>query len=527
MSSTTHALPARRLREMLPGAGGAAATAMLLCAGLWLALIGVLRVPGPDVYDQNRLCQLALFLVCAGTLSVSVTLRARVHRETAGLPAGTGAAGALLAVLAGLSCLRAEFPRYALAEVGIFASTGMLALTLAAAFSALGDRAVRALSMALVLMMALYLIDFGLRYAAARLVGAPLLVADLYRGFGHVRFFSQWQSWTLPLAVLPMLTFRAPGWRITAGLLAALWWALHFGSGTRGTTVGLVAASVLTPLLLRRCRAWCLAQLLCAAVGFAVAWAAFVLPATEAGGGGPGRLMTTQLPSNDIRIELSRDALLLVRDHPWLGIGPMHFAAGASLAAHPHDHLLQFASEWGLPFTLVATLGTLILFRGWHRVVSSARQPSPLDPALAASAIAAATHGLFSGVLVTPTSQFMLALVGALMLSRYNAVLAPPARTGSAGGAHGRSAAGAAIVTLAVASLACWLPAVARDVPLLVPAARQAYEEGVRGKPRLWLLGRLGSEDSLQALAARAHRRGLTEDAPARPDATPLSPSRE
>ena len=46
-----------------------------------------------------------------------------------------------------------------------------------------------------------------------------------------------------------------------------------------------------------------------------------------------------------------------LRSSPWLGIGPMQFAALASVVgAHPHNWPLQVAAEWGLLHSVFAPL---------------------------------------------------------------------------------------------------------------------------------------------------------------------------
>ncbi|MFY8117823.1 MAG: O-antigen ligase family protein, partial [Roseateles sp.] len=51
------------------------------------------------------------------------------------------------------------------------------------------------------------------------------------------------------------------------------------------------------------------------------------------------------------RFRLWQIALDMVRDHPLLGVGPMHFADTYNgIGAHPHNIYLQIAAEYGLPF---------------------------------------------------------------------------------------------------------------------------------------------------------------------------------
>lgn len=68
----------------------------------------------------------------------------------------------------------------------------------------------------------------------------------------------------------------------------------------------------------------------------------------------------------------------LVAAHPFLGVGPLHFAhdsAALNLPAHPHNWVMQIGAEWGLPALLV--------------------------------------DGLLSGLIVMPVSQLLIVLYGA------------------------------------------------------------------------------------------------------------------
>jgi O-antigen ligase len=110
------------------------------------------------------------------------------------------------------------------------------------------------------------------------------------------------------------------------------------------------------------------------------------------------------------------NAVELIRQHPWFGVGPMHFAHDAARfrwGAHPHDWVLQIAAEWGLPallllgFALVRGLLALVRSRAG---MSSIESGNVVLPALLVSGAAALVDGLVSGVIVMPQSQLAVAL---------------------------------------------------------------------------------------------------------------------
>ena len=55
-------------------------------------------------------------------------------------------------------------------------------------------------------------------------------------------------------------------------------------------------------------------------------------------------------PSFSVRLILWKQAVNLIKQHPFFGVGPQHFAYYPNeWGAHPHNAVLLFATEWGLP----------------------------------------------------------------------------------------------------------------------------------------------------------------------------------
>jgi O-antigen ligase len=111
-------------------------------------------------------------------------------------------------------------------------------------------------------------------------------------------------------------------------------------------------------------------------------------------------------------------ALQLIAAHPWLGVGPQHFAHEGHklyIGAHPHDWLLQIAVEWGVPALLcllgAVALGVRGLVRSGKRIAGDDLPRQQILVALLAACTAIFVDGLFSGVLVMPQSQLAIALV--------------------------------------------------------------------------------------------------------------------
>jgi putative inorganic carbon (HCO3(-)) transporter len=109
------------------------------------------------------------------------------------------------------------------------------------------------------------------------------------------------------------------------------------------------------------------------------------------------------------RFYLWRLALDDAMQHPWLGIGPMHYAHLPNLlAAHPHNSLVQWAAEWGFPVTLGMLVAVCALLQRAVRQVANTTTPNGTTTLLAVAALATIAGGidsLVSGTLVMPVSQ--------------------------------------------------------------------------------------------------------------------------
>jgi O-antigen ligase len=160
--------------------------------------------------------------------------------------------------------------------------------------------------------------------------------------------------------------------------------------------------------------------LICAAAGLAINIGCFVaLPSAL------DRTWVTHFASaQELTSGHSRNLLLsaaweLVRMYPWLGAGPMQFAALMHpKGAHPHNLYLQWAAEFGLPSLLLVLFLLLAPLRRATWLLR--RSPSGLPPmtgALTAAMLAAMVDACFSGNFVMPLSQVWIAIVYGLLLA--------------------------------------------------------------------------------------------------------------
>nr|WP_240997243.1 O-antigen ligase family protein [Pseudomonas viridiflava] len=315
-----------------------------------------------------------------------------------------------------------------------------------------------------------------------------VLDADLLlQGFSNKRFYGQFQTFTLPLLILPLL-IDSNRRSIRTGILflAGLWWMIAISGGTRGTWLGMASAVCVLSLLGNAGRRWAGWQLLTASVGLFLYVLMFsVLPSwlgIEISNFAGDRL-NTSLSAREV---LWQQAWTMIKERPMLGFGPMHFAdIWNAVAAHPHQAILQWASEWGIPSTLcvmglalygLSTIGLLIR--------KSGLSDAPVDMmrlCLFASLVGALTQSMVDGVIVMPYSQLWLAIIVGWLLALHEWAEAPrPVNT----------LVYRAWLACLIAAASLLLFVVVRDFPDLDMKQQQfAQDFGGRFLPRFWMQG--------------------------------------
>jgi len=413
---------AQRLPALLSQARGVA-IALLVAAGLAAIHLAA------DGHDQQRVVQLA-FLAAA----VAVMLaggRALI------LPGAVPGAALLVFFALGLAAaLRAPSPLHGLLEVALWWL--LLAVALAGAGElARDDGPGRLLVLQLLgAGVALYCVKVLVVWGSALALHGETDLFSFAPGFSNYRFLNHGQTVTLPLLVLLCLEAPARQRRFWFAL-AALWWALLFLLGGRGTQAGLLAGSVVALLVAGRaafpfCRA-----MLATAVAGALAWVLLFRAAPFVAGMAPfgtstGQLARTLADPGSGRGALWHCAWDLIAAHPWLGAGPMHFAhlpATAASFAHPHNWMLQVGAEWGLPALAAVCVALLAASAALLRAGWQARKDMP-PPRVALCAwivtgCAILTDALVSGLVVMPVSQMAIVLYLACALGQLRAGGAP------------------------------------------------------------------------------------------------------
>jgi putative inorganic carbon (HCO3(-)) transporter len=321
------------------------------------------------------------------------------------------------------SSLGAFSLRHALYEWSILLLLLLAAALLAAELARTGTKGLHTLLRGVVVVGILYSLRMALMYAAILGSGVQSSFSALAVGFSNERFFNHAQTALLPLVVLLYLqTPKGSRWRRAAFALAACWWSYLFLSEARASILGLAAGCALVFLTRRaHARSFLKAMALSALAGVVVYVLAFVLLPVLMGRQPFGAVMnvvqrTAANPTSD-RMLMWRLCLELIAAHPWLGVGPHHFAhqqAALGWGAHPHDFLLQIGAEWGLPalLCLLAAIGIGMrgLVRSAGRIAEADLPGQQTLAVLLAAGTAILVDGLFSGVLVMPQSQIAIVL---------------------------------------------------------------------------------------------------------------------
>jgi putative inorganic carbon (hco3(-)) transporter len=446
-------------------------------------------------HDQQRLVEIGALL------AVGVAVPVLRPSTVAGL--WTNRANRSLVVFFMLGVLGgvvAFAPRLAFCEISILFLLYVWSLALAEDIADQGQTTLRFVLQALGVVSALYASLFAVAYFGSLSLGMPLDSGDFTAGFSNIRFFNHVQTSTLPLLILLCcLTPRTAKLRWLWLAVATYWWMALFATMGRGTLVGMAAGCVAVAVLARG-RAWPYLRAVILTGTFGVlAYFLFltVVPALLGVAGMNSFTFAIERTAADptsARTPLWHLAIALIKEHPWLGVGPMHFAhytGQLHIAAHPHDWLLQIGAEWGIPALLcllaALALGVRALLRAGARIERGDAANQTIFAALVVGAVAILVDGLVSGIFVMPQSQLAIALyLGCAIGWRRSVIPAVPAAAPS----RTRRMAGMACIVMAMACViaGAWPEALAKLRNEELTPAEQALNNGDQW-PRLWKAG--------------------------------------
>jgi putative inorganic carbon (hco3(-)) transporter len=376
--------------------------------------------------DRQRLLELLLLsLVLLDSIFSRLSINPVIKKDLLVVPKRLWNALFVLLLLACISAYLAQSPRHAIIEVSVFTGLCYLSLFVARLFLENKQKLTQQITVAIWASILLYMLSFYTGYITATIFKTPLQWPFPFTGFSNIRSFNQYQLWTLGLICLPLLAFDVKkSARVWLNIALIAWWVLLFYSASRGVLLAWLAGMLLTTVIYKK-SAWLLLrlQLINVALGFCSYYLLFkVIPAAH-----ESSLVTNTVvrQTTDDRIGLWQQAIILIRESPIFGVGPMHYAWFNTSNGHPHNSVLQLASEWGLPATLIILAIAGYGIYSWLKKfnVGKLQVANKLDSNLAIllffTIIINAAYSLVDGVIVTPISQVLMFTTIGLMIGLY------------------------------------------------------------------------------------------------------------
>lgn len=386
---------------------------LLACGGVAIMLGLMIWVPHPDFtwHDQQRLGQIAI-----SVLAFSGILLLRPSRVMPGNSVWLWPASGIL-VLGGLSASLALHPLWAASEIALLVVCLGISGFVFCLMGEFKDDADLVFGALLRLLLAGMVLQFYVT-ALAALAHADLYFApwSLLDGFSNVRHEGQFMTIVVPLLGARLFLPEGTSIRYPRGLDMFLMVSLAsmvFVAGTRGTIAAWLAVSVMFWGLKGGGRDIAKRMLLAMVAGYVLAWLVLHTITWVTGQEADYRFAGGQVFGLSLREILWNHAWAKILEFPWLGIGPMHFASLKNpVANHPHQALLQIASEWGLPvFFMIMAIVSVWLVKVFGEVRSGdGKVGSDLRWALFFAVLSSMVQSMVDGVLVMPYPQLWLAI---------------------------------------------------------------------------------------------------------------------
>lgn len=373
-------------------------------------------------HDERRLVQLILLSAVFFWLmlaSAQHTPLIKISMRTQWLILGILTCGAISSSLA-LS------PRHAWLELSVFIGLSFAALFIANIYSKHPHRYPIWLAYAIWISITLNMATFYTGYITSFIVNIPMNWPVPISTFDNPRSFNQYQMWTWGVIALPLLAFNIQknSTRLWLYIGMACWWVITYYSASRGAVLSWIIAIVLLAMVYRKL-AWPFVKLQCIAhaSGLLLFYVLFYVVPYLAGN--KVNSLTIIRSTTSDRIALWNKAIALVQQHPWFGVGPMHYAWNNAGLSHPHNSLLQMVSEWGLLATGFMLAFILYALLSWLTTFSprATKSLSPINQhiaiALTFTLLINACYSMVDGVIVMPISQMMMALMMGCAIGLY------------------------------------------------------------------------------------------------------------
>jgi len=463
----------------------------LIVIGIYLILAAT-WMPGvaPRLYDDARYVELAMLAIVMVQLSrpavaqsiiVSWNSLANSSRSLLLIFIVFGTASALISGARNLGFL----------EIALAAQLILLTAVVAGAVRSGRADADKLLCVSIFAGAALCGLKFWVIYIQYAWEGKLFPWVSPFLDFANVRFFSQYQAYTLFLVTLPVFLFPANKvWRLFFFLVAANFWAMHWMVGTRAAWLGYIVALAVVLTFMPSGRAvwlrWHAAVMIAGGLIYCSFSPFITFQSVTESVPGIGSIVQRDYGSINERIALARIALNDVQSHPLFGVGPGQFGLQpyAINAAHPHNVPLQLLAEYGL---VAGAAGIwLVILLCVFAVRTLRNQSSGANHAVGATTVAAllmgVTDALFSGNLIMPQSQVLFFVLAGWIVGRGFLVSRPVYTAGTLYRSQKLVIVSAGLFAAAITTVLAleYLP-LARELPVWLP----------RWNPHFWQYGRV------------------------------------
>jgi len=263
----------------------------------------------------------------------------------------------------------------------------------------------------------------------------------LFPTFAHVRFFNQYQIWSLPFVSILINNYFFNIFIKKIYLFVSVsWWLMFFCAGSRGAVVSVLFGylfvlffykDLVKDIIKKTFVVASLGLVLYIILFYFIPYLIYYDLDSEIGDEIGNEIVKIRTSSSG-RTILWLKAVFYIKDNPFLGIGPMHYSWHDAVfeeinkANHPHNSMLQWGSEWGLISLFLMLLLIFYSYRSWFNKFrySTLKHMDEGDKQLiimlTLSSSSAILYSLFSGVIVMPLSQLMGVLVFSMMLGLYH-----------------------------------------------------------------------------------------------------------
>lgn len=398
-------------------------------------------------YDVQRVFQLGLLVVASLCLIFSQGLQERWLKVFLQIPLWVRVALLLVALLGVISAIRAPLTNMALLEVAFYFLLFTFILSLAAAIKQQPIQyqasLIRIYYLGAITFLAIFI---SVIIHTLRQAGGDLAIS--MPGFINIRYFSEYQIWGLLLMIVPfMVKGRSKVLLVFLGCIFGLWWMMVFLDYSKGMLLSLVLAAVVVVVLYGKLGlSWIKWQSCFAVLGLlfyglifhGIKLVTWLHPQAQSGSALHLSYVSQSVyQSVTPRVALWQQAWHLFMTHPWLGVGPMHYAYYPNqYAAHAHNGYLQLLAEWGgLAFVLLMAV-LFIAMTCWVKTFNAKTIAckSAYEQTLIMSLTAALTAGLsyifVGGALITPLSQVMFCIIIGWALAVYQLTQTAPVLMG-------------------------------------------------------------------------------------------------